>query len=351
MQRILFVTGNLGKGGAQRVITLLANAYAQKGWSTHIAALEKMKVSYEISNDISIHTLKKKGSNFRSIPIWIKGLRQIIKTVSPDIIVSFVGRVNLITMLASGGLQIPVVLSERNDPQYDRRSKPEQWLCKAMYPKATKVVFQTNYQKEYYGKACAGNGVIVGNPIAAEEYNGAHESSDIICVGKLMAQKNHKMMISAFSRIAEKHPETNVHIYGEGQERSALQSMIDSAGLNGRVILEGNCDAIFEVLQKNKYFVMCSDYEGLSNALLEAMISGMICVSTDWNGVEDVIQHGKNGYITPRRDDAKLAELLDQLLSNNNMSNITTNAIETAAKYKLNEIIKIWFEEVESCIF
>ena len=166
-----------------------------------------------------------------------------------------------------------------------------------------------------------------------------------------MAQKNHKMMISAFSRIAEKHPETNVHIYGEGQERSALQSMIDSNGLNGRVILEGNCDAIFDVLHKNKFFVMCSDYEGLSNALLEAMISGMICVSTDWNGVEDVIQHGKNGYITPRRDDAKLAELLDQLLSNNNMSDVAANAIETAAKYELNEIIKIWFEEVESCIF
>lgn len=351
MRKILFVTGNIGKGGAQRVLTLLANEYAEKGWDTHIVSLEKMKVSYKVNSNIAIHTLGKKKSNISSVPSWIKGLKNELRTLSPDVVVSFVGRVNIITMFASMGMNIPIILSERNDPMHDRRNKLEQWLCKKLYSKANKVVFQTNYQKEYYGKACANNGVIIGNPIAAEIYEGEHELHDIICVGKLMEQKNHAMMIEAFSKIANHHPEIHVHIYGEGKEREPLQMLINGKELEERIKLEGNCDEIFEILQKNKFFVMCSDYEGLSNALLEAMMSGMVCVSSNWDGVEDIIEDKVNGYITPKGNPEKLAELLDEILScGDGLTEISKNAIQTASKYRVKCIIQEWFEEVESCI-
>ena len=349
MSKIIFVSGNLERGGAQRVMSLLANEYEAKGWQVSVAVLLDAHKGYELSSDVKIVNLSRKGNYLKNIPSWIRDLRSLYQRERPDVIVSFVGRINLITMVAAAGLGIPVIVSERNDPARDRRGAFEVWLCKLFYSRADRVVFQTNYQRSFYGDKVKRNAVIIGNPIAAQPYYGSHPSEDLVAVGKLMEQKDHSTLIRGFREIAEEFPGLKLHIYGEGSLRQALQQQIREFGLEDRVILEGNCKEIFPVMQRNRYFVMSSRYEGLSNALLEAMVSGMVCISTCWDGVEDVIQHGKNGYLVPCGDHLALADCLRDVLCKEHGS-LIGEAIRTGEFYLSENIMGCWFEAIESII-
>ena len=348
-RKILFVSGNLLIGGAQRVISLLANDFARSDWSVHIALLLDDKIENNIEDSIQIHNVVHKENRLLAANKWIKELRSVILDVKPDVIVSFVGRINLITLLAAKGLNVPVLVSERNDPLHDSRTSFELYLCKKAYRKADLVVFQTEYQSKCFKKYCKNKSVIIGNPLLTHVYEGEHPSKDIICVGKLRNQKNHLMMIKAFSQVASAFPDINVHIYGEGVLRKELEQAINDYNLAGRAHLEGNSTDIFQIMQKNEYFVMCSNYEGLSNALLEALASGMICISTAWDGVEDVIVDGNNGYLVPVSDVNALAKKLTFVLNNDN-SDIRKNAIETGNKYSCGTVLSQWHQAIEGLI-
>ena len=345
-RRILFVSGSMFRGGAQRVISLLANDYASSGWSVHIALLIDNKIEYDLNNAIEIHDISHKGNRLKNFSKWVDQLKQVILKVKPDVIVSFAGRINVITLLANRGTGIPVLVSERNDPAKDRRSDFEMWLCKKLYQKADRVVFQTRYQAAFYEKWCKNNSLIIGNPISAPVYEGIHENKDIICVGKLMDQKNHPMMIRAFSKIADEFPDKNVYIYGEGRKRAELEQLIADYNMSSRIKLMGNDPDIFSIMKKNEFFVMCSDYEGLSNALLEAMMSGMVCVTTSWNGVEEFVDDGVNGYLVPVNDSDALAAKLTEVLRADN-SSVKANAIATATKYSYCNTMSDWRAAIE----
>ena len=345
MKKVLFVSGSLNRGGAQRVITILADDYVKHGWEAHMAVLLDDKVGYEISKKIVIHSIVRRGGQAINAIRWIRDIKDILADLKPDVIISFAGRINIISMLAAIGTGIPVIVSERNDPAHDRRSKPERLLCRVFYSRADRVVFQTQYQASCYRKWCKTNSVIIGNPISAPAYEGEHPGKDILCVGKLMDQKNHPMMIRAFAKLADEYPEKQVFIYGEGAKREELQALIDGEGMTARIHLCGNSDHIFDVMREYQYFVMCSDYEGLSNALLEAMVSGMVCVTTAWNGVEEIIEDGVNGYLIPVGDEAALTDKLRTVFSTDN-SGICSRGIETAKKFSSDQIMQDWRDAV-----
>lgn len=345
MNRILFVTGNLDRGGAQRVISILANEYALRGWDVHIALLLDFKIGYTIDKMVSLHDVSQEKKNITGLMKWIKELRKVIIEVSPDVIVSFVGRINIVTTLSTIGMKIPLIVSERNDPANDRRSQPERLLCKILYSKADRVIFQTDYQAKYYKRWCKNNFQIIGNPIQAKEYRGKHPIKDILCVGKLMDQKNHPMIIRAFREISCSFPEKQVWIYGDGPQKQEIEDMILSYGLEKKIHLAGNTDNIFDVMHDFEYFVLCSNYEGLSNALLEAMISGMVCISTNWSGIESIIEDKKNGYITKIKDSSALAKVLEIAFTVDN-SNLVKKGIETGKRFYVTNIIEEW----DNCI-
>lgn len=346
---IVFVAGSMRRGGAERVISLLANAYAGRGWSVHIVVLRANEVGYSLHDKIVIHDAVHSGSYIKNTFKWVHDIRRILTAEKPDVVVSFAGRINMLTMMAARGTGIPVLVSERNDPANDRRSKLEKWLCKRFYGKADKVVFQTQYQAKYYEKWCKNNSIVIGNPISAPVYDGEHEKKDIICIGKLMDQKNHPMMIRAFKMIADEFPGKHVYIYGEGTKRQELEAMVKEAGLERQIHLPGNSDHIFDIMHENEYFVMCSNYEGLSNALLEAMISGMVCVTTAWNGVGEIVNDGENGYLVPVCDDKALAEKLRIVLNADN-EKIRQNGINTGKKFNSSEVMAQWCDAIDDLV-
>lgn len=124
--RILFVSGSLNRGGAERVITLLAEEYRKRGDEVHLAVLLDSKQGYKVNDAIILHDIVHRGGHLKYVSKWISGLRNILQQVKPNVVVSFAGRINMITMLVARGLGIPVLISERNGSANDRRNRLEQ---------------------------------------------------------------------------------------------------------------------------------------------------------------------------------------------------------------------------------
>ena len=349
MKKILFIIGDMERGGAQRVVSILANKYANSGHQVTIAVLLHNGAAYDLHENVSIVDLGVSGNNYlMKAPFLVIKLRKHMRLRKYDVVVSFVGRVNLITLFSHIGLKNRLIVSERNDPEYDNRNKIELWLCRKLYKYADKVVFQTNYQKKWYGRECNRNAVIIGNPIEMSEYYGKHTGMGVISVGKLMPQKNHSMEIKAFAQIANKI-EYDLYIYGDGDEKASLTSLAKQLGVIERIHFCGNIKNIDDVLENNKWFIMTSNYEGLSNALIEAMIKGMVCISTKWNGVEDLIIDGKNGFLVEKGDIDGVANMMLRVanIKNDEYQSISENAINTACSFKVENIISQWNDALD----
>lgn len=347
VKKVLFVLGDMERGGAQRVVSILANNFVGE-FDVSIAVLLNNTASYELDSSIQIYNLgSEKGSYVTKAPQLVLKLRRLIKTNNYDLIVSFVGRVNLVSILANAGLDCPIVISERNDPSHDNRNKIERLLCKLMYRFPDKVIFQTNYQKKWYGDACEKNGVIIGNPVAMRPFFGQHKEQGIVAVGKLMPQKNYPVLINAYKKISNQTMH-DLFIYGEGYQESELKELVETLNISERVHFNGNISNIDTILETKSYYVLSSNYEGLSNSLIEAMTKGMICVSTNWNGIEDVIEHNVNGFIVPIDSSELLANKMLEVIemSFEKKKLISHNAIETAMKFNTDSIIRIWHHEL-----
>ena len=143
-KRIAFFLGSMGAGGAERVISILSREFAKKDWDTDICVLLDNKISYDIHQSTRvINMVGSYGSRVKCIPYWLSNIRFYAKNEKPDVIISFAARINILVMLACFGLKVHVLVSERNDPEYDGRGLITRILTSLLYPHANKVVFQT----------------------------------------------------------------------------------------------------------------------------------------------------------------------------------------------------------------
>ena len=349
MKKILFIVGNMSRGGAQRVISILSSQYANKGWNVKIVTLLSDEVGYKISEKIKIIDISKKSRSYWTrIFFWTRNLRKVLKKENPDIIVSFVGRINLITIIANAFLNNRMVVSERNDPAYDNRGVLMSKVCEIAYHFSDLVIFQTNYQKNFFKTIKNEKCTVIGNPISLPEYLEEHNSYNIVSVGKLLPQKHHDLLIKAFAKISYKYMETDVIICGDGILEKQLKDQANDLGVSNRIHFLGNISNVQEIMKNEKIFVMCSYYEGMSNALLEAMRCGMICVTSRWNGVEDIIEHGYNGFIFEQDDILALVNILENiLLEKIDSTRIVKNAQLTVRKYATDNIMNQWIDAIE----
>jgi len=209
-------------------------------------------------------------------------------------------------------------------------------------------VFQTEDAKLFYSKLLKGRGVVIPNPLFVEgmpePYLGTREQR-IVTAGRLVDQKNQKMLIEAFSIIASDYPNYILDIYGEGPNRSLLQNLILSKQLQDRVFLKGNVPDILERIKKASCFVMSSDFEGMPNALIEAMALGLPCISTDCpcGGPKELISDGLNGMLVKVGNVDNLADCLRRLLSNEKMANeMGSNAVKVREKLDAGKVVNDW---------
>ena len=346
--KISFFIGSMMSGGAEKVISLLANEYAQNGWNVDIVLLLKNEVNrkqFDLNPKIQIINLSMKNGSYKKNAIkWLFSIRKYIKKRRPDCVISFIGRINALVLTATLGIDIPILVSERNDPKHDGRSKIMQWYCNQIYAQATAIVYQTNYEKECFNRKLDSKSYIIPNPVEINKSNAFDENEfEISAAGRLVEQKNYSLLIKAVSLVRGKYPEVRWYIYGDGALKQELKQQIFQLGLENNVFLPGNKKDVNKWVSKSSIFVMSSNYEGLSNALIEAMMQGKACISTDYPGANELIDNGKNGIIVPIGNYKELANSIITLFENKDIrQKLGKEAMVDSIKFKKENVIGQW---------
>ena len=320
--RCLFVASGILFGVAERGMSILANEWGKSNVETTILVTETEAISkYPLSDKVNIIGCHEEKERAR-LPQFtvIKKVRDICKEWKPDVVISFYNDLCALTALAITGLHIPLIYSERNDPSRTNQRWIDRLYRKIVEHMADKIVFQTAGAQRCYPKSVQEKSTVILNPVNTNgfpSHDFSCEKSEIVSVGRLEVQKNQKLLIDAFELIASDFPEYQLTIYGEGSLRKELEEYIKAKGLQERVFVPGTKKNIQEHIKDASLFVLSSDYEGIPNALIEAMAIGIPCVSTDCSpgGARELIEDGVNGLIVPCGDVSKLSDAMSMMLS------------------------------------
>lgn len=371
--KITFLTASLGSGGAERVVSLLANQMAEMGYQVEIICLKFDDVYYKTRDDVKVTiAIRECPGNLVKRLVW---LRKHVKRSEAEVCVAFTEGVYCATIAAMLRTKIPVIASERLDPA--AMSTNRKILKRFLLPYANWLVVQTQSIKDYFPKRIQKKTSIIYNPVNEEVFKspdglqvqGANTASSvqssntlmegmgheklnrIISVGRLYPQKNQVMMIRAFVKVADKFPDWQLVIFGEGPLRAELEFLVSSFKLEGRVLLPGRTDHVIEELRKSEIFCLSSDYEGMSNAMIEAVCVGLPIVSTRVSGTEDLIREGNNGFVVERGDVEAMAEAFRKLMGDEElMERMGKNSRAMASMFRLDTITHKWMELINKVI-
>lgn len=350
-RKIVFFTGAMGRGGAERVMSVVANHLAENGWDvTVILLLKNITNGYELHKDIKIVSFALEKNSFLPIQILhdIAEIKKFLRKEKPEVAVSFMRSNNFISWPACKGKKVRYIPSERNDPAKSRQGFIFEKVLQSAYKNADAVIFQTERARNYFSEEIQKNGVIIGNPVSVVCEADKEKKKKFVAVGRLMPQKNHKLLIDAFSEVAKLHPDYILEIYGDGALRETLENQISELNLNKNVLLKGNVSNVHECIKDAEAFVLSSDFEGTSNALLEAMLMGHICISTDCAGSDEIIKDGENGFLIPVGDKEKLVKVMLKVVEEKeNLKDMGEKAKKSVEIFKVENIIDKWVKVIE----
>ena len=350
--KYLFVAAGMCYGGAERVMSILANEWYGRGEDVKFFLTGTPAVtSYSLRDGIKIVSSFEAAQKERFEQIvHIREIRKECLNWKPDVVISFYNDVCALTAIAISGLNIPLIYSERNDPNKVNQRVVDKIYRKIVEHKADKFVFQTEGAKKCYPEKVQRRSCVLLNPMDISSFpthDFANEEKTIVSVGRLEAQKNQSLLIDAFSMIMDQFPDFRLIIYGEGKLREKLENYIQQKGLQGRVFLPGAKNGIQDCIKNAALFVLSSDYEGIPNALIEAMAIGLPCVSTDCSpgGARALIENEKNGLLVPCDDAEKLASAMNRMLSDRKLAKrCGENAYEIRSRVEASEIASRWLE-------
>lgn len=349
MKQIYFI-GSMGKGGAERVISLLANNQSRLGNDVIICTLLNNEVEYKLEQNIKVLYLNNGKSRKQNLLFWIRNIRNLVRNEKPDYVVSFIGRINILVLLSLIFLKKRIIISERNNPQKDGRSRFINLATRVLYPLAFKIVFQTDDVRKMFSKKIQKKSVVIANPIIKGLPTSQERNNKIVVVGRLEKQKNHILLIEAFSNVMKKFNDLTLHIYGDGTEFKHLSIYIDRHTLRNKIFLHGKQDDVHNQIKNAKLFIIPSRYEGLSNALMEAMYMGIPVIGSNVIGIKNLIEDGIDGLLF---EDDDLEDLIEKitfsLLHYEQHLSMANNARIRMLEYNEDKIMKKWQDIFTRC--
>lgn len=351
MKKITFVTGSMSRGGAERVISVLSNYLVDHGYDISIIMLLHSFNDYNLDKRIKIIDLsndKKKIALY--MPELILKLRRYLSKHDMGTLVCFMAQICLITGLAIKGKKIDMISCERIDPHHVHRNPAFEKVLNNIYSTSKHTVFQNTTERDYFPENIQNSSVIIPNPIQIHCPASDDKKKKIVAVGRLTDQKNHKMLISAFSKICKADSEYTLDIYGDGPLKDELTALSESLGIKENVILHGSVLNVHDEICDAEIFVLSSDFEGLSNALLEAMMMGLPCISTNCAGSGDAIVDGESGLLVPVGDENAILGAMQKLIDDKELAGkLGKNAKERAEKlYSVENVVNQWIDIIEN---
>ncbi len=351
--KFVFSISRLGFGGAERVVSVLANEFAKDNDVKIILTSGDNPIAYKIDDRVQIDTIPSSYGNLRR---WLAFRKKCVE-YRADAVLAFMEATGIMSSISLIFTKIPVIASERNDPSEKSRrlSTPLRILGKLSNYLTSWYVFQSEGARSYYPKIAQKKSSVILNPLNTDELPKRDENSiekKVVNVGRLHPQKNQMLLIEAFGE-SEYAKEHTLYVYGEGDFRLQLQAKINDLNLNEKVVLAGNCTDVHEEIKNSALFVFTSDYEGLPNALIEAMAMGIPCISTDCSpgGARMLIETDHNGILVPCRDKDALVKAMNKMYADNNFAQkCGQNAIKIKNAVEQKTIAKEWIECINQLI-
>jgi len=350
MKDITFVVANMVGGGTERVIANLANEMVNRGYRITIIMTAGNTVEYALDKSIQLISLGSPTAGRVAKRIErIKQLRTYYKEHKDTVILSFGVETNLYSILAGLGVKTKVVISERNDPNQCGYKV----IRNMIYLKADKFVFQTPDAMKCFSKSIQERGRVIVNPLKEnlpKPLVDVEKEKKIAVVGRLTAQKNHKLLLEAFAEFVKQYPDYQLVIYGQGELFAELEELILKLQIKENVTLAGFSPNVLEAIRDSRMYVLSSDYEGMSNSLMEAMAVGVAVISTDCpiGGSAMLINHYENGILVPVGDKEALLNAMFQLAQDDSLCEILAiNAQKVRDEYTIDKICDEWVQFVE----
>lgn len=350
---IVLYINTLSGGGAERVMSELANRFAEGGDRVVLVTSFPTEGEYGLSPKVtrcSLEARRIERSRISKNLGRIRGLRRLCREYDPDIVLSFMCEPNFRALLATVGLRAKCVVSVRNDPAREYAGRSGRFVGKVLMPLlADACVLQTSRAARWFPTLLQEKSVVIPNAVAEEFFNGRPDAdgSYWIAVGRLAEQKNYPMMLRAFRSVVDELPEEQLRIYGEGDWHERLQEMSEELGLAGNVTFCGATRDVAGVLAGAKGFLLTSDYEGMPNALMEALAMGVPCVSTDCpcGGPAGLIEDGVNGFLIRVGDADGMAKAVIRLSEDSEeRQRIGAEARSRALDFKPERVFPRWHE-------
>lgn len=349
--RVLFVVDSFAEGGAGRVVARLTQVFEKKGNAVAVLPVFDNTIIYPVAQNAKVY---KTFDNplAESVLKRSKLIRDCAKDFKADTVIAFLTYINIYAVIAGFGQKWKTFISERNNPYVDPQNQKLRTIRKFVYPFANGLICQTPDAKEYFSRFIQRKSAVIPNPVSEEipnPYTGKR-TKRIVSAGRLTKQKNYYLAIDAFAKIADKYPEFTYEIYGQGEEHDRLTDYIQKSGLNGRVLLKGQSSHLMEDINNASVFLMSSDYEGMSNSLIEALAMGIPVISTDHpiGGAKMLITDQLNGLLVPVNNVDKMAEALDKVLGNPAFAqSLSSNASAIKDALNIDAIGEQWIQFVK----
>jgi len=357
--RITLIIHAINGGGAERVMTNLAAYWAQAGKSVHVICMDDGKNPPFYPQHPSVGRehlglLRNSNNLWQSAvrtPPRLLAIRRAIRRSKPSIIVSFIDKMNILTLLSTAGLGIPILACEHTYPKGRSIGKAWEFLRLVTYPRAAAVVTLTESGLRCFSGSIQNRGAVIPNPVTVPPgYRGcaltkaARTDKTLIALGRISRVKGFDLLVTAFAAVSQQHPNWSLEIWGEGRSRRDIEASVRALNIGHRVRLPGVTREPLEKLKTADLFVLSSRTEGFPMALCEAMACGLPVVSFDClSGPREVVREGVDGILVSPGNVAALAEALGRLMGDDALrKSLGNRGPEVLDRFSIESVMQKW---------
>lgn len=346
--KIVFVLPDMPGGGTERVVSLLAEEFVGRGFQVSIVLFAGSQVAYPLDERIEVVCLGEKSDGNPFVRAKrLLSMRRFYKQNAGCTIFAFSAMGAVFSVIAATGISHKLLVSERNDPsQYEHR-RIRDWA----YKKADRLVLQTEDVRKCFPDTWKDKIAVIPNPVPEklpEPYQG-ERIKRVVSVARLEPQKNHILLITAFAEFLKTYPDYELHIFGVGELEHMLREQVSKLGLDDKITFRGFSKNVREEILDSKMYVLSSDYEGISNSMIEALALGIPVISTNCpiGGSKAYIRDGENGILVPVGDKRALCQAMKNLAGDDSLADrLSKNAIKVRDTYALANIADNFLQEI-----